>query len=233
MNPVALGDTVFPQFATCSAATGAATNADSTPTVTVEEDGVAMGYAPTVSNIATGLYRYQLDVTGGNGFEAGKRYVVYVVATVGGVTGRAPIDDFEVLTTALDTVSSRTDAAVSSRLATASYTAPLDAAGTRSAVGLASANLDTKFSNLQTHGDASWATATGFSTLTATDVWAKVVEAGFTAEEMLRLIASVAQGDASGLEGSSPVFKSIDGLKDRVVASYAAGARTVSSRDAS
>jgi len=32
----------------------------------------------------------------------------------------------------------------------------LNAAGVRSAIGLASANLDTKFSDLQTHGDANW-----------------------------------------------------------------------------
>jgi hypothetical protein len=38
------------------------------------------------------------------------------------------------------------DAAVSSRLATAGYIAPLDAAGTRSAVGLAAANLDIQLS---------------------------------------------------------------------------------------
>jgi hypothetical protein len=42
----------------------------------------------------------------------------------------------------------RLDAAVSSRLAAASYTAPLDAAGTRAAVGLASANLDTQLSTI-------------------------------------------------------------------------------------
>lgn len=36
------------------------------------------------------------------------------------------------------------DATISSRLATTGYTAPLDAAGTRSAIGLASANLDTQ-----------------------------------------------------------------------------------------
>jgi hypothetical protein len=39
------------------------------------------------------------------------------------------------------------DAAITSRLATAGYTAPLDAAGTRSAVGLASANLDTQLTS--------------------------------------------------------------------------------------
>lgn len=42
------------------------------------------------------------------------------------------------------------DAAVSSRLASASYTAPLDAAGIRTAVGLGAANLDTQFAALPT-----------------------------------------------------------------------------------
>lgn len=46
--------------------------------------------------------------------------------------------------TELTTELGRIDAAISSRLATAGYTAPLDAAGTRTAVGLASANLDTQ-----------------------------------------------------------------------------------------
>jgi hypothetical protein len=40
------------------------------------------------------------------------------------------------------------DAAVSTRLATSGYTAPLTAATTRSALGLASANLDTQFTNI-------------------------------------------------------------------------------------
>jgi hypothetical protein len=46
------------------------------------------------------------------------------------------------------------DVAVSSRLASASYTAPLTAAGTRSALGLASANLDTQLSTIDTVVDS-------------------------------------------------------------------------------
>ena len=45
------------------------------------------------------------------------------------------------------------DALVSSRLATAGYTAPLDAAGTRAALGLAAANLDTQLSGIQADTD--------------------------------------------------------------------------------
>ena len=44
----------------------------------------------------------------------------------------------------------RIDAAISSRLATTSYTAPLSASDTRTALGLASANLDTQLADLPT-----------------------------------------------------------------------------------
>ncbi|HEX7114977.1 MAG TPA: hypothetical protein VF193_07580, partial [Steroidobacter sp.] len=42
------------------------------------------------------------------------------------------------------------DVAVSTRLASSSYSAPLDAAGVRSAIGLASANLDTQLATVDT-----------------------------------------------------------------------------------
>ena len=52
--------------------------------------------------------------------------------------------------TELATELGRIDVATSTRLATSGYTAPLDAAGTRSAIGLASANLDTQLGDLPT-----------------------------------------------------------------------------------
>ena len=55
--------------------------------------------------------------------------------------------------TELTTELGRIDAAVSTRLATAGYAAPLDAAGTRSAVGLAAANLDTQIGDLPTNAE--------------------------------------------------------------------------------
>jgi len=51
------------------------------------------------------------------------------------------------------------DAAVSSRLASGSYTAPLDASGIRSAVGLATANLDTQLDALPTNAELATALA--------------------------------------------------------------------------
>lgn len=70
--------------------------------------------------------------------------------------GKTSFNDPTAATTAtavrseLTTELGRIDAAISTRLASASYTAPLDAAGTRTAVGLASANLDTQIGTLAT-----------------------------------------------------------------------------------
>lgn len=240
MNQVFLSDSCYQYFGTSSASTGAATNADSTPTVVVAEDGTDLGYVPTVTNVATGLYKVEIAATSGNGFEAGRRYNLYAVGTVGGITGRDGIGEFEVLAVDLNTgvasvtgsvgsvvgltvanldvavstrmttytqptgflaatfpltVASTTnitegiittttnltnlptipanwitaagitdgaigaaeapllanlDVTVSSRMAAASYVAPLDAAATRAAIGLASANLDTQLDALPT-----------------------------------------------------------------------------------
>lgn len=276
MNQVSLSDSVYLHFGTSSASTGAATNADSTPSVVVAEDGTDMGYAPTVTNVATGLYKVQIDATSGNGFEAGRRYSVYAVATVGGITGRDGIGEFEVLATDLNTgVASVTaavtvgamqadvvtasaiaagaigsseapllanlDATVSSRLASASYTAPLDAAGTRAAIGLAAANLDTQLSSLSTAigtraapGDAMDLVAGAVDAAAiATDaidadalaasaitelvdaVWAKALESGFTADRLVRIIAAAVAGKVSGGPGS-PVFRNLGDTGDMI-----------------
>lgn len=68
-----------------------------------------------------------------------------------------PSNVWVALTSALTTVGSigkllvdNINATVGSRLASSSYTAPLDASGTRSAVGLASANLDTQLAAIPT-----------------------------------------------------------------------------------
>jgi len=93
---VKLEDTVYFHFGTASPTTGAATDADAPPTVTVEEDGVAMVYSPAVANVATGLYRITCVCSAANGFETGKRYSLYAVGTVGGITGRDSITEFDV-----------------------------------------------------------------------------------------------------------------------------------------
>jgi hypothetical protein len=208
----------------------------------VAEDGVALGYAPTVTNITTGLYMVQIDCTAGNGFEAGRRYSVYVAATVGTIAGRDGIGEFEVLATDLNTgiasvvgavgsvtgsvgsvvglTAANLDVAVSTRLAAASYTAPLDAAATRAALGLAAANLDTQLGALPTAAE------------NATAVLDEIIEAALSLRQAMRLCIAAMGGKASGLETTTAVYRDSADTKDRITATVDAnGNRTAVTLD--
>jgi hypothetical protein len=67
----------------------------------------------------------------------------------------------------------------------------------------------------------------------AADPLLGTVEGGLTLRDVLRILLAVNAGDATGLEGSTMVFKSQDGTVDRVEATYSSGARTVTSVDPS
>lgn len=58
-------------------------------------------------------------------------------------------------------------------------------------------------------------------------VWQQIIEAGFSAEEIVRLLAAHAAGSATGLEGSNPQFTGLDGITVRIDGTYAAGTRTI------
>ncbi len=64
-------------------------------------------------------------------------------------------------------------------------------------------------------------------------VWNRVIEAGFSAQQILRLLAAHAAGDATGLESGTTEFSSLDGSKTRITGSVVAGVRTITDRDAS
>lgn len=63
----------------------------------------------------------------------------------------------------------------------------------------------------------------------ANSVWGKIIEAGFSADQILRIIAAHAAGSATGLEGADPQFTGLDGTTVRIDGSYAAGTRTIDS----
>jgi hypothetical protein len=58
-------------------------------------------------------------------------------------------------------------------------------------------------------------------------VWSQVIEAGFTAEQIVRLLAAHAAGAATGLEGANPQFTGLDGVTVRIDGAYSAGTRTI------
>jgi len=75
-------------------------------------------------------------------------------------------------------------------------------------------------------------TGTGLTTANVgAAVWAQVIEAGFTAEQVLRILAAVNAGSATGLESGAPSFTGIDGTTERVAGTYSSGTRTIDTLD--
>ena len=75
-------------------------------------------------------------------------------------------------------------------------------------------------------------TGTGLTTANVGQaVWARVIEAGITAEQVLRILAAVNAGAATGLESGSPSFTGIDGSTERVAGTYSGGTRTIDTLD--
>lgn len=112
------------------------------------------------SRLAASSYQAPLDA-------AGTRTAIgLATANLDTQLGNIPANVWAALTTALTTAGTIgkrivdfLDVAISSRLASSSYTAPLDAAGTRSAVGLSSANLDTQLSSINSNVSSRLASA--------------------------------------------------------------------------
>jgi len=93
-----LGETIHFDFI-ISSSTGAAADADGTPTAAVYEDANDTAIlSPTVTKRTslTGNYRVPVACTTANGFEAGKSYNVIGSATVGGIAAKAVIGTFQV-----------------------------------------------------------------------------------------------------------------------------------------
>ncbi len=121
------------------------------PTTTVNLSGTTISTSQVVAS-----------VTGAVGSVTGS--VGSVTGAVGSVTGNVGGNVVGSVASVTNRVTANTDqwngvSVTGMPLPTASYTAPLDAAGTRAAVGLATANLDTQLDALPTAGenaDAVW-----------------------------------------------------------------------------
>lgn len=92
-----LGDTLYFDASTHSPTTGAVVDADATPTSEVFENGNDTPVlTPTVTKRTgkTGSYRVPVVATSGNGFSVGPSYLVWLIATVGGIPDRVCIGRF-------------------------------------------------------------------------------------------------------------------------------------------
>lgn len=63
----------------------------------------------------------------------------------------------------------------------------------------------------------------------ANAVWGKIIEAGYSADQILRILSAHAAGAATGLEGGNPQFTGLDGTTVRIDGTYSAGTRTIDS----
>ena len=103
-----LEETIYLDFATSDAGTGALADAASFPTAAVYEDGNDTAIlTPTVVKraAATGKYYVPVACTVANGFEAGRSYNVHVAATVGAVAGGAVLASFQLCACSIDDAS--------------------------------------------------------------------------------------------------------------------------------
>ena len=131
---------------------------------------------------------------------------------------------FDQTTDSLEAVRDRGDAA----WITATGFSTLDAAGIRTAVGLASANLDTQLSTIDDFLDTEVAAIKAKTDLIPGTVDGKTFVQGWT------LMLAVLLGKASGLASTTAIYRAVDDSKDRVTATVDAdGNRTAVTLDAS
>ena len=114
----------------------------------------------------------------------------------------------------------------------------LDASGAITAIGHTGGTAGTSLGATWTPYAIGWLSGTtaeaGLTpTGIANAVWAKVIEAGYSAEEVIRIMAAYAAGAATGLEGSNPQFTGLDGTTVRIDGAYSAGTRTIDSLNGS
>lgn len=143
-------------------------------------------------------------------------------ATIGALAGMSGATNFTITPTALIS-------AIGYMAGLSTNETEFSAAALANAVWTASASA---YNDIGTMGEKLNAAGGGSSPIDiAQGVWEYIVESGFEAQEVLRILSSVAVGDATGLESANPVFKDISGAKPRITATYDNGTRTVTALD--
>jgi hypothetical protein len=104
----------------------------------------------------------------------------------------------------------------------ANTTTPLDAAGIRTAVGLASANLDTQLTAIDSVVDSilddTGTSGVVISGASIDSIWDEAVEGSTTARQFLRGFAAALLAKASGLNTTTAVYRDTADTKARITA---------------
>lgn len=230
MTPI-LEETIYVDFIT-SSSTGAAADADTTPTAEVFEDATdTTVYALTVTKRTskTGNYRIAIACTAANGFEAGKSYNVVASATVGGIAAKAVVGRFQVRAYG-DNRLVYLDASVATgngygstlvaRL-TSQRATNLDNLDAAITTRMATYTQPTGFLAAtfpSTVASTTNITAASGVSLAATGFDAIAVESGVNARQLLSILGAALAGTLSGAGSGSITFKSLGGSTTRITA---------------
>jgi len=179
-DDVPLDEVILLDVDTFDPATGAPSNADSTPSCKVYEeitDTAIISGSMVLRTSTTGEYRMQVSVTSGNGFEVGKWYTPKCTATVGGLEGRAipSIDTFRVSAAEVTAGYSPVESFIKNSLAVRTaisfqwamkFRNPTTGADISGASPTCTRSIDDSNSFSSTTNSASTTTSTGWSELT-------------------------------------------------------------------
>jgi hypothetical protein len=208
MRPFRPGESYGVQFVT-RGSTGLV-NADSTPTVVMSRNGIDDGTVTfAVSNPATGRYRATATIP--SGYAPGDRLEVIVTATVAGFTDTEIVERIRLVGPdfTLSVNLANLDAQVSSRLPTASYTAPDNAT-----IGLIYGTVDSEIGAIKAKTDllsfdgnnavlSRMSSGERNAIAVALLDLADGVETGETPRQWMRLVRSVLAGQGA-TSGASP-----------------------------
>ena len=194
-----------------------------------------------VRNIITNNTTNVSDSATGTNREWNSYTDILSVPTVTGSVGSVAANGITAASIATDAIDADAIAAtavteIQSGLATAASIATLQAdtddIQTRLPAALVSGRIDASVGAMAANTLTASALATDAVTEIVAAVWSFVIEGTETITEAWRLVRAVVVGRASGLEGAAPTFRDNANTKNRVVASYASGTRTITSTDA-
>jgi len=122
------------------------------------------------------------------------------------------------------------DAAVTSRLSSAGYTAPLDAAGTRTAIGLASANLDTQLNALPTTAEVNAEVDTALADVGLTTTITGRIDAAMTTRATPAQILTTALTEAYAADGVAPTLSQLLFLVQQALTEFSIAGTTITAK---
>lgn len=207
--------------------------------------------AGSLSATAQQGYNISANVSGTGGVDPAQTFLGLIISLVASISGSGGVSSagISAITNLIATITGS-----GSVTATAAGLADLQAAltGSGDIDGNNTALMDiaatiVSYGSLTPEGirDAVWQAVlanypdTGTAGFTLTNAgaggnpWSAIIESGYTAEEILRLIASVLAGKVSGAGTGTETFRDIGDTKDRIVATVdSSGNRTAITRDA-